>query len=84
MHEKNELCRKIIALYPDIGNCGIDIDVGFDQQNNAWAVQLSKDDHRLTHYLDPPEADACLAGKQCVALGLDIAQLRRNIEGKGF
>ncbi len=84
MPDKNELCDKIVALYPDIGSCGIDIDVVFDERNHAWAVQLSKDQHRLTHYLDVPEADACLAGKQCVALGLDIAQLRRNIDGKGF
>ncbi|MBE0582926.1 MAG: hypothetical protein IH612_04105 [Desulfofustis sp.] len=84
MHAKEQLCQTIVSLYPDIGVCGIDIDVEFDEPKKAWAVHLNRDDHQLTHYLDIPEADACLEGKQCVALGLDIAQLRRNIEGQGF
>ena len=32
MHDKNELCEKITALYPDIGTCGIDVDVDFDAE----------------------------------------------------
>jgi hypothetical protein len=84
MHDREHLCQTIVSLYPDIGICGIDIDVAFDESKKAWAVQLNREDHHLTHYLDIPEADACLEGKQCVALGLDIAQLRKNIEGQGF
>jgi hypothetical protein len=30
------------------------------------------------------DAERCMEGKQCVSLGLEIAQLRKNLEGKQF
>jgi len=84
MHNRKELCDKIVSLYPDIGECGIDIKVDYDKKNEAWIVDLKKDTHELKHFLEPPDADLCMEGKQCVALGLEIAQLRKNIEGKQF
>ncbi len=84
MHDKKELCDKIISLYPEIGECGIDIDVDFDSDKNVWTVDLKKDNHELKHYLEIPDADDCLEGKQCVSLGLEIAQLKKNITGKGY
>ena len=32
MHDKKELCDKITSMYPDIGTCGIDIDVSYDDE----------------------------------------------------
>jgi hypothetical protein len=84
MHDKNELCQKIISLYPDIGECGIDVKVDFNVAKNVWNVDLKKDKHELRHYLEIPDADSCMDGKQCVALGLEIAQLKRNIKGEQF
>lgn len=84
MHDREELCRKIIKLYPDIGECGIDVSVDFDDLKKVWIVDLKKDDHELKHHLEIPDADACMEGRQCVSLGLEIAQLRKNIEGKQY
>lgn len=84
MHDKDELCRQIISMYPEIGECGIDVNVAFDQEKNAWVVDLKKDDHELKHHLEVPDADDCMEGKQCVALGLEIAQLKKHIQGKQF
>ena len=42
MINKEELCQKIVALYPDIGECGIDVKVEFDKDQNAWVVDLKK------------------------------------------
>ncbi len=84
MHDKKELCEKIVSLYPDLGACGIDVGVDFDAKKKAWTVDLKKDSHELRHYLEPNDADACMDGKQCVALGLEIAQLKKNIKGEGF
>jgi hypothetical protein len=84
MHNKKELCNKIISLYPDIGECGINLDVDFDEKKKCWVVDLKKDAHELVHYLEPSDADLCMDGKQCFALGLEIAQLRKNREGKQF
>jgi hypothetical protein len=84
MYTDNELCEKITKLYPEIGACGIDIDVTYDEQKKSWVVHLRKDSHSLNHFLDLMDADKCMEGKQCVSLGLELAQLRKNIEGKQF
>lgn len=84
MYIDTELCEKIRSLYPDVGECGIDIDVDFDQSKNTWVVHLKKGTHSLDHYLEVLDADRCMDGKQCVALGLEIAQLRKNIAGDQF
>jgi hypothetical protein len=80
MHDKKELCEKIKSIYPDIGECGIDVDVTFDEEKKAWVVDLKTEKHELTTHLEPQEADECMDGKQCVSLGLQIAQLKANIE----
>lgn len=80
MIDREELCQKIVSLYPDVGVCGIDVNVEFDRTNNAWVVDLKKDKHRLKTYLEAGDAENCLDGKQCVSLGIEIAQLRANIE----
>jgi hypothetical protein len=33
----------------------------------------------ITH-LDPPEAEACMEGRECVRLGMQVGQLVDNIE----
>lgn len=84
MYTKDELCKKITDLYPEIGECGIGILVDYDQQKKIWMVDLKKGGHELKHHLEIPDADACMEGKQCVSLGLEIAQLRKNVEGQQF
>jgi hypothetical protein len=80
MHNKEELCQKIIALYPDIGQCGIDVKVEYDEDKKAWTVDMKKESHQLKTYLEPEDADTCMAGKQCVSLSLQVAQLVSNIK----
>ena len=76
MYDKAELCEKIRSIYPDIGQCGIDIDVDYDDAQESIVVYLRKDNKRIKHYLPNEDAEACLSGRQCVALGVEIAQLR--------
>jgi hypothetical protein len=80
MIDKKELCQKIIELYPDIGECGIDVKVEFDEDQNTWVVDLKKDKHELKTFLEQGDAENCLAGKQCVSLGIEITQLKDSIE----
>lgn len=80
MPTKDELCAKIKEVFPEIGACGIDLTVGYDDAEKAWVVDLKKDGHELKTYLEDPEAQQCMDGKQCVSLGLQIGQLRKNIE----
>ncbi len=80
MHTKEELCEKIKAVFPEIGACGIDLMVDYDKNNKAWVVDLKKGKHELKTFLEESEAQQCMDGKQCVSLGLQIGQLRKNIE----
>ena len=80
MYEKKVLCEKISSIYPDIGECGIDVNVTYDKAKKAWVVDLKKDHHHLKTYLEEGDAELCLTGKQCIGLGIEIAQLRSNIE----
>lgn len=78
--DKNQLCEKIRELYPDIGRCGIDIEVNYDQKEGRWVVDLKKDHHELKTFLEPGDAEFCLSGRQCVGLSIEVAQLVGNIE----
>jgi uncharacterized protein (UPF0335 family) len=81
--EKKELCSKIREIYPDIGECGIDVDANYDEKQNRWVVDLKKGRHHLKTYLEEGDAEACMQGRQCVSLGIEIAQLKDNIEKMG-
>ncbi len=80
MLDKNALCEKIRDIYPDIGECGIDVDVEYDQDQNRWTVHLKKDEHELKTFLDPGDAEGCMEGRQCVSLGIEINQLKDSIQ----
>jgi hypothetical protein len=79
MYDKKELCKKIMELYPDIGECGIDVDVEYDEEQKSWTVNLKKDHIELKTFLENQDAELCMDGKQCMSLGLEIAQLKDNI-----
>ena len=80
-HHKDELAAKLRAMYPEIGTHGIDLDLAFDHEKDAWIVKFTKGAHALTTHLERKDADGCLEGVQCVYLGVQLAQLIRNFEG---
>ena len=80
MIDQNALCEKIRELYPDIGDCGLDVKVAYDKVQNTWVVYLKKDNHQLKTYLEADDAETCMLDRKCVGLGIEIAQLRSNIE----
>jgi hypothetical protein len=80
MIDRETLCQKIKEIYPDIGQCGIDVNVTYDEAQKAWVVDLKKEKYELKTFLEDNDAELCMIGKQCVSLGIEIAQLRANIE----
>ena len=80
MIDRARLCEKIRELYPDIGECGIDLNAEYDQARKAWVVHLKRDDQELKTYLEDDDAEKCMNNVQCVGLGIEIAQLKGNIE----
>jgi hypothetical protein len=79
MLDKYKLCEKIKEIYPDIGECGMDLTIDYDNEKKTWIVDLKKGGHKLKTHLEPEDADACMLGKKCIGLGIQIAQLRDNI-----
>ena len=75
MINKKELCEKIISIYPDIGQCGIEVQVEYDDEQKRWVVDLMKNGHELKTFLEDGDAEKCLEGIQCVSLGIEIAHL---------
>jgi hypothetical protein len=80
MINKESLCDKIKELYPTIGECGIDIEAEYDNDENTWVIHLKKDNQNLKTYLEDGDAEKCMQGELCVGLGIEIAQLKANIE----
>jgi hypothetical protein len=76
MMDKGQICEKIKSIYPDVGSCGIDVKVDYDEQEQSLVVYLKKGNKEVKHYLPDDDAKACLDGKQCVALGIEIAQFK--------
>ncbi len=80
MIDREQLCKKIMEIYPDIGRCGINLDVRYDEEKKAWVTHLEREGKALETYLDDDEIRACLDGKQCVSLGVHVAELSKNIK----
>jgi hypothetical protein len=80
MIEKAELCKKIIEIYPEIGACGIDVEVEYDETEKRWTVKLQRGSRQLKTYLEAGDAELCLMGKQCVSLGIEVKQLSDNVD----
>ena len=79
MISKEELCKQIRMLYPDIGACGIDVEVDYDGRQQRWTVVLRKDRKELKTFLEPGDAEFCMMGRQCIGLAVEINQLRENV-----
>ena len=80
MIEKEQLCNKIRDIYPDIGECGIDLNVDYDEKESSWIVNLERGDQKLKTFLEEDDAKGCIEGKKCINLGVQIAQLRDQIK----
>jgi len=73
---------KIREMYPDINKYGFDLSLNFNEQKDAWIVDLKHGQHELTTHLERKDADACLEGVQCVYFGIQVAQFVKNFEAK--
>lgn len=80
MITKDELCKQIRMIYPDIGVCGIDVHADYDGELMRWTVTLRKDGIELKTFLEPGDVEFCLLGKECLSLAIEVNQLKDSIE----
>ncbi|MCS7199562.1 MAG: hypothetical protein RMI74_01655 [Thermodesulfobacterium sp.] len=70
------LCERIRKIFPEIGECGINLRVEWSEEVQRWTVYLEKGDKVVKTYLEDEEIKACLEGKQCVSLAIQIGQFK--------
>ena len=78
--QAKQLCHQIREIYPDIGECGINVDVWFEDAKQSWMIHLSKNGHDLRTHIEPEDVTACLEGRQCLHLGVQVEQLITNVK----
>lgn len=67
-------------MYPEAGKCGQDFQVDYDEANHAWVVDLHDGRVYLKTFDEEEEVDTCLDADQCISLGLQFGQFRRNLD----
>lgn len=79
-YSQEELKAKIVDFYPEIDKHDLETSLSFDENKNAYIVKMEKGEHALTTHLEKVDADACMEGKKCVYLGVQIGQFVKNFE----
>jgi len=74
------LKSKILEMFPALGKHGVVPGLTFDEKKNAYILKLEKGPHELTTHLEKADADACMGGKECIHLGVQVGQFIKNFE----
>jgi len=80
VYTKEGLAEKLLEIYPEIKKHGLDLHLEFNDQKNAWIINLKRGGHELSTHLDKKDADECMNGIKCVYLGIQIGQFIQNFE----
>ena len=79
-YSNDQLKAKLLELYPEINSYGLEVDLDFDKNKNAYVVTFSKGEHNRHAFLDKGDADSCIEGNACIYLGVLIAQYIKDLE----
>lgn len=71
---------KIMEMYPEIDKYGVIASLTFDKAKKTYVFKLTKGPHELSTFIDKADADACLGGKECIHLGIQIRQFLENFK----
>ena len=74
------LKTKILEMYPEIEKLGVISSLTFDDEKKVYLLKLKKGVHELGTYIDKPDADRCMDGHVCVALGVQVRQFLENFK----
>ncbi len=74
------LKTKILEMYPEIAKYGVIPSLTFDDAKKTYVFKLTKGPHELSTYIDQVDADACMGGKECIHLGVQIRQFLENFQ----
>jgi len=75
-----DLQGKIMEMYPEIDKYGVTASLDFDGRKKTYVFKLTKGPHELSTYIDAADADACMGGKECIHLGVQIREFLENFK----
>jgi len=78
MYDRAEICRKIMEILPELGNCGLDLKVSFDDKLQVWRVSYDEEGRHALTFLEEEDVERCLSGRECLSLVLMAHQLRER------
>ena len=70
----NTLEQKIRELYPEIDKHKIGTSLRYDQDTDTWLVKFRTGEHTLETHLEKKDVEDCIAGTQCVHLGVQLGR----------
>lgn len=70
MYDRIDLCSKLTEVMPELGVCGVDIDVNHDDALSAWRISYDAAGKRGVSFLDEEDVDRCLNGRECLSLAM--------------
>jgi hypothetical protein len=76
--DKQELLQKLKELFPEFDRFGLEVDVDFDKEQNAWMAKIRKGSHELSTHLEEQDVEECVLGKKCYKFGIQLGQFIRN------
>lgn len=79
-YTKDELAAKLRLMYREINQHNLDLNLEFDDEENAWVIHLKKGEHELRTFLNKQDADQCMNDVKCVYLGVQIGQFVQHFE----
>ena len=71
---------KVLEMYPQIAKHGVVSSLVFDEDRKVYTLTLKKEHHELKTFIDPKDATACMDGRECVHLGIQIGEFLKNFE----
>ena len=73
-----DLRSKLLALFPEFEQYGLNMDLDFDPDQNAWLLTVSKGQETLSTHLEEQDVEACMGGKECVHVAVQLGRFIRN------
>lgn len=70
MYDNIDICMKLTEVMPELGVCGVDLNVTHDDALKAWRVTYNVAGERGLTFLDDEDVDRCMTGKECLSLGI--------------
>jgi hypothetical protein len=79
MHVNDQdLRQKVLALFPEIEKYELNMDLRFDQEQDSWLLTVQKGQQTLSTHLEEPDVDACMNGKECYHVAVQLGRFIRN------